>query len=80
MLVGIVVNNSIVLVDYTNQLCAQGTPRLEAIRISGRRRVRPILMTTLTTVLAMTPMALEIGTGAEAWSPLARVSFSRLRT
>ncbi len=73
VLVGIVVNNSIVLVDYTNQLCAQGMDRREAVALSGRRRVRPILMTTLTTVLAMTPMAMEIGTGAESWSPLARV-------
>ena len=73
VLVGIVVNNSIVLVDYTNQLCAEGYSRLEAVKLAGQRRVRPIMMTTLTTVLAMTPMALEIGTGAESWSPLARV-------
>jgi HAE1 family hydrophobic/amphiphilic exporter-1 len=73
VLVGIVVNNSIVLVDYANQLRGQGMSRLEAVMMAGRRRVRPILMTTLTTVLAMSPMAMEIGTGAESWSPLARV-------
>jgi HAE1 family hydrophobic/amphiphilic exporter-1 len=73
VLVGIVVNNSIMLVDYTNQLCAGGMERLEAVALAGRQRVRPILMTTMTTVLAMFPMALEIGTGAESWSPLARV-------
>lgn len=73
VLVGVVVNNSIVLIDYANQLCASGMGRSEAVALAGRRRVRPILMTTLTTALAMLPMAMEIGTGAESWSPLARV-------
>jgi HAE1 family hydrophobic/amphiphilic exporter-1 len=73
VLVGVVVNNSIVLIDYANQLCAEGMSRIDAVTVAGKRRVRPILMTTLTTVLAMVPMALEIGTGAESWSPLARV-------
>jgi HAE1 family hydrophobic/amphiphilic exporter-1 len=73
ILVGIVVNNSIVLVDHANQLRATGMNRVEAVKLAGRHRVRPILMTTLTTSLAMVPLALEIGSGAEAWSPLARV-------
>jgi HAE1 family hydrophobic/amphiphilic exporter-1 len=73
ILVGVVVNNSIVLVDHANQLRAEGMNRFEAVSEAGRHRVRPILMTTLTTSLAMVPLALEIGSGAESWSPLARV-------
>jgi HAE1 family hydrophobic/amphiphilic exporter-1 len=73
LLVGIVVNNSIVLVDYANQQVAKGMSRAEAVALAGRLRIRPILMTTLTTVLAMVPMALELGSGSESWSPLARV-------
>jgi HAE1 family hydrophobic/amphiphilic exporter-1 len=73
ILVGVVVNNSIVLVDHANQLRGEGLTRLDAVSEAGRRRVRPILMTTLTTSLAMVPLAMEIGSGAESWSPLARV-------
>jgi HAE1 family hydrophobic/amphiphilic exporter-1 len=73
LLVGVVVNNSIVLVDHANQQCDKGLSRKEAVAIAGRMRIRPILMTTLTTVLAMVPMALELGSGSESWSPLARV-------
>jgi HAE1 family hydrophobic/amphiphilic exporter-1 len=73
ILVGVVVNNSIVLVDYANQLVEQGTDRVDAIHEAGRVRLRPILMTALTTIFGMLPMALEIGEGAESWSPLARV-------
>ncbi|MFO8072505.1 MAG: efflux RND transporter permease subunit [Polyangia bacterium] len=80
ILVGIMVNNSIVLVDHANQMCARGMSRLEALAIAGRHRVRPILMTTLTTSLAMVPLALEIGSGAESWSPLARVVIGGLLT
>jgi len=75
-----VVNNSIVLVDYANQHRASGLERIEAIRVAARSRVRPILMTTLTTSLAMVPLALEIGSGAESWSPLARVVIGGLLT
>jgi hydrophobic/amphiphilic exporter-1 (mainly G- bacteria), HAE1 family len=73
ILIGVVVNNSIVLVDYANQLVEEGMDRVDAIRVAGQVRLRPILMTAMTTILGMLPMALEIGEGAESWSPLARV-------
>ena len=74
VLVGIVVNNAIVLVDYINTMRReQGVPLEEAVLESGRRRLRPILMTTLTTVLAMLPLALDFGEGSEIQAPLARV-------
>jgi len=71
MLVGIVVNNAIVLVDYTNILRARGISLREAILTSGGRRLRPILMTALTTIFALLPLALSRGEGSEMWSPLA---------
>ncbi len=71
MLAGIVVNNAIVLVDLINQLRQQGMERLEAIREAGRTRLRPILMTTLTTALGLFPMALGFGEGAEIRAPMA---------
>ncbi|MBS3948170.1 MAG: efflux RND transporter permease subunit [Dethiobacter sp.] len=71
MLAGIVVNNAIVLVDYINKLRERGHSCREAILLAGPVRLRPILMTTLTTVLGMLPMALGIGTGAEMQAPLA---------
>lgn len=71
MLAGIVVNNSIILVDYINILRRQGIDRYEAILNAGRSRLRPILMTTLTTVLAMIPLGLALGEGAELQQPLA---------
>src|SRR5699024_369442 len=73
MLAGIVVNNSIVLVDYINILRRQDINRYEAIIEAGRSRLRPILMTTLTTVLAMIPLGLALGEGAEMQQPLAIV-------
>jgi len=73
MLVGIVVNNAIVLVDCINQFREEGMSRDEAIAKAGPVRLRPILMTTLTTVLAMLPMAFSTGEGAELASPLAVV-------
>lgn len=72
MLAGIVVNNSIVLVDYINQLRERGMPLREAVLTGGRTRLRPILMTALTTILALLPLALGLGSGAESWSPMAR--------
>lgn len=73
MLGGIVVNNAILLVDHINLLRRRdGLPVREAIEEAGRRRLRPILMTALTTILAMTPLALGIGEGAEAQAPMAR--------
>jgi HAE1 family hydrophobic/amphiphilic exporter-1 len=73
MLSGIVVNNAIVLVDYINTLRKRGMDRNEAILKAGPIRLRPILMTTLTTVLAMFPLALGLGEGAEVRTPLATV-------
>src|SRR5699024_5268551 len=71
MLAGIVVNNSIVLVDYINILRRGGMDRYEAILEAGRSRLHPILMTTLTTMLAMIPLAIALGEGAETQQPLA---------
>lgn len=71
MLAGIVVNNSIVLVDYINILRRKGKDRYEAILEAGPSRLRPILMTTLTTILAMVPLAFALGEGAETQQPLA---------
>ena len=70
MLMGIVVNNAIVLVDYTNILRRRGLGIREAIITSGRRRLRPVLMTALTTMFGMLPLALSRGEGAESWNPL----------
>jgi len=71
MLAGIVVNNAIVLVDLINQLRAQGIERMEAIIEGGRARLRPIMMTTLTTTLGLLPMALGFGQGSEVRAPMA---------
>jgi HAE1 family hydrophobic/amphiphilic exporter-1 len=71
MLAGIVVNNAIVLVDLINQLRAQGKERFDAIMEAGSARLRPILMTSLTTALGLLPMALGFGEGAEVRAPMA---------
>jgi HAE1 family hydrophobic/amphiphilic exporter-1 len=71
MLVGIVVNNAIVLIDTINRLRRSGAAKKEAVIAAGHLRLRPILMTTLTTVLGLLPMALAWGEGAELRSPLA---------
>ena len=81
VLVGIVVNNAIVLIDYTNQLRRNhGHGIIEAVVTAGRRRLRPILMTTVTTILGLTPMALGIGEGSELQVPMARVVIGGLLT
>jgi len=72
MLGGIVVNNAILLVDQAGTLVSEGRTVRAAVAEAGRRRLRPILMTTLTTVLALVPLALGIGEGADAQAPLAR--------
>ena len=72
MMVGIVVSNGVLLVEYTNELRRRGLPLDEAIPLAGRTRLRPILMTTLTTVVGLLPMALAFGVGTEANAPLAR--------
>jgi HAE1 family hydrophobic/amphiphilic exporter-1 len=72
MLAGIVVNNGIILVDYINLLRKRGYDLLDAVKLAGRTRLRPILMTMLTTVLGLVPMALAIGSGSEMRAPMAR--------
>jgi len=73
MLGGIVVNNAILLVDQAGRLRNDGMDTGSAIAEAGRRRLRPVLMTTFTTILALLPLALGIGEGADAQAPLARV-------
>ncbi|MBU8881123.1 efflux RND transporter permease subunit [Bacillus sp. FJAT-29790] len=73
MLAAIVLNNGIILVDYTNILRRRGMERMEALIESGRSRLRPILMTSVTTVFTMIPIAIAIGEGAEANQPMAVV-------
>jgi HAE1 family hydrophobic/amphiphilic exporter-1 len=81
MLAGIVVNNAIVLVDYINLLRRRdGMPLQQAVTESARRRLRPILMTTLTTVLGLVPLAIGLGEGSELQSPMARVVIGGLAT
>jgi HAE1 family hydrophobic/amphiphilic exporter-1 len=81
LLAGIVVNNAIVLVDCINQLRREdGMSLREAVELGGRRRLRPILMTTLTTVLGLVPMALGLGEGGEVQAPMARVILGGLTT
>ncbi len=70
MLIGIVVKNGIVLIDYTILLRERGYSLLRAATQAARSRLRPILMTTLTTILGMTPMALSHGVGSEMWRPM----------
>ncbi len=72
MLAGIVVNNAILPVDTANLLRREGMPLDRAIREAGTRRLRPILMTTLTTVLGLFPLALGWGDGGETQAPMAR--------
>jgi HAE1 family hydrophobic/amphiphilic exporter-1 len=70
LLVGIVVKNGIVLVDYINLMRDRGYELNEAIALSGRSRLRPVLMTALTTILGMLPMAISTGAGSELWRPM----------
>lgn len=70
LLVGTVVNNAIVLVDYTNLLRARGVELFEAVKLAGRTRLRPVLMTAVTTIVALIPMAFGKGQGHEVWNPL----------
>jgi HAE1 family hydrophobic/amphiphilic exporter-1 len=70
MLLGIVVNNGIVLVDYTNLLRGRGQSLVTAVHNAGKSRMRPVLMTAFTTIFGMVPMAVSKGLGSEIWSPL----------
>lgn len=78
MLCGIIVNNGIVLVDYINNLRLEGKERREAIAEAGKTRMRPILITAITTVLGLSTMALGIGTGSEIMQPIAIVCIGGL--
>ena len=70
LLAGIVVNNAIVLIDLINQMRQKGTDKIEAIMEGGKSRLRPILMTTLTTTLGLLPLAIGFGDGAELRAPM----------
>ena len=78
MLAGIIVNNGIVLIDYTNQLREKGMERHEAILTSGRTRLRPVLMTALTTILALSTMVFSHDMGSEMARPMAVVTIGGL--
>ena len=70
LLIGIVVKNGIVLIDFTNLMRDRGIELYEAIALSGKSRLRPVLMTAATTILGMLPLALSTGEGAELWRPM----------
>jgi hydrophobic/amphiphilic exporter-1 (mainly G- bacteria), HAE1 family len=70
LLIGIVVKNGIVLVDFTNLMRDRGMKLYDAIVAAGKSRLRPVLMTALTTMLGMLPLALSTGEGSEIWSPM----------
>ena len=72
MMVGVVVSNSILIVEFTHRLIADGMPLREAVQYAARVRLRPILMTSLATVIGLIPMALALGAGSESYAPLAR--------
>jgi multidrug efflux pump subunit AcrB len=72
MMVGIVVSNSILIVEFARHLHHAGKPLQEAVSVASRQRLRPVLMTSLATILGLIPMALKLGTGSEAYAPLAR--------
>jgi HAE1 family hydrophobic/amphiphilic exporter-1 len=78
LLVGVVVNNAIVLVDYTNLLRARGMELFDAVKLAGRTRLRPVLMTAVTTIVALIPMAFGKGQGSEVWNPLGITVFTGL--
>jgi multidrug efflux pump subunit AcrB len=71
ILIGVVVNNGIVLIDYINKLREEGHKVMDAIMLAGQTRIRPILMTALTTILALLTLALGFGEGAELLQPMA---------
>ena len=80
LLVGIVVNNGIILIDYINQLRSRGMEKTEAIVEAGATRMRPIFITSLTTIFGMLPIALGLGKGGEALQPLGAVVAGGLTT
>jgi multidrug efflux pump subunit AcrB len=72
MMVGIVVSNSILIVEFARHMRLEGKPLKEAVSLASRLRLRPILMTSLATMLGLIPMAMKLGAGSEAYAPLAR--------
>jgi HAE1 family hydrophobic/amphiphilic exporter-1 len=70
MLMGIVVNNAIVLISYIIMLRARGLSMYDAVTLAGHDRLRPVLMTTVTTIAGLLPLALSRGEGSEVWQPL----------
>ncbi len=72
MMVGISVSNSILIVEFTNRLREEGMPVREAVQTAARVRLRPVLMTSLATLIGLLPMALKLGEGSESYAPLAR--------
>ena len=72
MLVGIAVSNSILIVEFTRHLRSEGMAVREAVAMACRVRLRPVLMTSLATIIGLLPMALKLGAGSEAYAPLAR--------
>ncbi len=78
MLIGIVVKNGIILVDYTNLEVDRGLSLKQAVITAGRSRLRPVLMTSLTMILAMLPMIFSSGSGSEMWKPMAIAIFGGL--
>ena len=78
MLAGIVVNNGIVFVDYVNQLRLGGMKKKEALIEAGKARIRPILMTALTTILGLSTLAMGIGMGSDMIQPMAIVTIGGL--
>ena len=78
MLSGIIVNNGIVFIDYTNQLVGAGLPVGEALVEAGRTRLRPIIMTALTTILGLSTMAAGVGSGSDMVQPMAVVTIGGL--
>ena len=78
VLSGVVVNNGIVFVDYVNQLRASGMEKREALVEAGRTRIRPILMTAITTILGLSTLALGLGEGSDMLQPMAVVTIGGL--
>jgi multidrug efflux pump subunit AcrB len=72
MLTGIAVSNSILIVEFTRELISQGMAIREAVALGCRVRLRPVLMTSLATIIGLLPMALKLGEGSESYAPLAR--------
>jgi multidrug efflux pump subunit AcrB len=72
MMVGIVTSNSILIVEFTRRLREEGKTVREAVAVACRVRLRPVLMTSLATLIGLIPMAMKLGTGSEAYAPLAQ--------